>query len=334
MINIHVQVTNEEAIDLLNYDTPTVCVDTGRLNNAISALPPDPTYAHAAVRGFGDALFTEVVDAQRIDFSFLETQFKNKTLQDPLPRSIFEGVHKRAERLERSIRNTERGRAQHEKDQIIRLLEGLQGHDWLRVMGISGITESKKKSFEPAREHFIRGCQAIIDKFKNWTIEEKRRKHEKERALAEEAEDLDEEEREPGGTKHSRDETTPDDSSDASSQAGISDASSPAKQLREEALARVKAATKGPKRRRSTVAAAPPKPPEPPKEFTSFFSKRYERDSALHRSRRTGRKALAWGLPMPDMADADFDLPEAYRDEDTMKSRARKKRKEKRRSKA
>ncbi|RSM00289.1 hypothetical protein CEP52_009208 [Fusarium oligoseptatum] len=108
-------------------------------------------------------------------------------------------------------------------------------------------------------------------------------------------------------------------------------------------MARSKA--KGSKKRKSTPQPAstkaprPPKPPpapktpEPPKEFKSFFSKKYERESALHRHRRTGRKVLAWGHPIPEIPQVDFDLPEEYRDEDTLKVRARKKRRDRRRSK-
>lgn len=279
-------------------------------------------------------------DAQRIDFGFLEAQYKNKTLGDPLPDNLFEPVHKRAERLERSIRNTEKGRAQHEKDQIIRLLDGLQGHDWLRLMGVNGVTETRKKTFEPARDYFIKGCQTILDKFRNWSLEEKRRKLEKEKALAEQAgdtsssgsrsssrdaEDEDEDEAEGEATEGTNEEAVPRDDT--------SDASSPAKQLREEAMARSKLASKGSKKGTAVPRSKPPKPPkppEPPKEFKSFFSKKHERDGALNRHRRAGRKVLAWGHAIPDMDEMDFELPEEYRDGDTLKTRARQKRRERR----
>lgn len=295
------------------------------------------------MRGYGDSLFAEVFDAQRIDFRFLETQQNNKNLQDPLPDGLFEPIHKRAERLERSIRNSEKGRAQHEKDQIIRLLEGLQGHDWLRVMGVSGITETKKKTFEPARAYFIKGCQAILEKFRNWSLEEKRRKQEKERALAEQAageqvEDDQDEELDDGEEGHEADEAGQDSGEDpressedvSTSQDDTSEASSPAKQLRQEAMARSRMAAASSKRPRPPARATPPQPPGPPREFRSFFSKRYERESALNRNRRTGRKVLAWGHPLPELAETDFILPEEYRDDDTLKSRARKKRRDKR----
>ncbi|KAJ6782176.1 hypothetical protein PWT90_03608 [Aphanocladium album] len=334
---------------LLNPDTPIIVVDSSsrRVPQSGFSQPQPEVFP---VRGYGDALYTDVFDAQQIDFGFLEAQYKNKVLEDPLPDSTFEPVHKRAERLERSIRNTEKGRAQHEKDQIIRLLEGLQGHDWLRVMGVSGITETKKKMFEPARAHFIRGCQGILDKFKNWSLEEKRRKLERERTLAEQAQeelketeeaeaDAEDEEMEDAGsttpTHQSRSEdgdvieeededvlmNSQDNSSEASS-------SSPAKQLRQEAMARSKIAAS--KRPRSDSGSSTPRQSETPKEFRSFFSKRYERDGALNKHRRAGRNVLAWGHPIPDIAEMDFDLPEDYRDDELLKARARKRRRDKR----
>lgn len=341
---------------MLNVETPIVIADS-------NTKPQTHKDTNFSIRGLGDALYTDVVDAQRIDLSFLEAQYNNKSLGDTLPDSLFQPVHKRAERLERSIRNTEKGRAQHEKDQIIRLLEGLQGHDWLRVMGVNGITETKKKQFEPARQHFIHACQAIINKFRNWSLEERRRKLEKARLLAEKsgqskvkkgkgkkkskakeeeeheaeaAEDEQDSRIEAGETQEdeeAEDEDVEGDSigSDESSTGDTSEASSPAKQLREEARARSKLTAKQP--HRAPRQQLPPPPSPPPREFKSFFSKRGERDSALNRTRRSGRKVLAFGIPIPDFPDQDFDLPEEYRDEETLKARARKKRRDKRGSK-
>ncbi|RGP79602.1 hypothetical protein FLONG3_2350 [Fusarium longipes] len=320
---------------LFTVDTPIVIVDSDA-RRAVSdnqrAIPQhlDPATEYP-VRGYGDALFYNVFDCQQVDLGFLESQSKNKTVEDPLPDKLFQPIHRRAERLERSVRNAEKGRAQHEKDHIIRLLEGLQGHDWLRVMGVSGVTETKKKTFEPARNHFIKGCQAVLDKYRNYVLEEKRRKMEKDKARAEK--------------EHEEDSSVDEgETGDEAADGNASDDASPAKQLQEEAMARSKT-SKGSKNRKATpqpaAARAPrpakappaPKPPEPPREFKSFFSKRYERDSALNRNRRTGRKVLAWGLPIPEIPEVDFDLPEEYRDEDTLKVRARKKRRDRRRSK-
>lgn len=224
-------------------------------------------------------------------------------------------------------------------------------------MGVSGVTETKKKKFEPARMHFIKGCQVILAKFRNWNLEEKRRKLEKEKALADKAEqegdtdesegesqesrdghskqneDEDEVEGEDEGEDQDQDQDQDEDDveEDEASQDDTSETSSPAKQLRREARARSKLAAANSTKPRIPHRPMPPiKPPEPPKEFKSFFSKTYERDSALNRQRRAGRKILAWGLPLPEIAEADFVLPEEYRDEETLKARARKKRRDKR----
>ncbi|QPG95220.1 hypothetical protein C2857_007862 [Epichloe festucae Fl1] len=351
---------------LLNLETPIVVFDSNARRPALDvqrggarAQPQISSVLDFPVRGYGDSLYTDVFDSQRIDFRFLETQQNSKKSDDPLPDSLFEPSHKRSERLERSIRNTEKGRAQHEKDQIIRLLEGLQGHDWLRVLGVSGVTETKKKSFEPARMHFIKGCQGILEKFRTWNLEEKRRKLEKEKAmLAEQQAALEQEQQhaqrarqkseiedsaDEGGTEETdldhvaselnRDEVVViEDSEEAvTSQSDTSDAS-PAKQLRQEALARSQLAAANSKKPKASNRSTGPKHVDPPKEFTSFFRKKYERDSSLNRTRRAGRKVLAWGHPVPDMDEADFVLPEEYRDEDLLKSRARKKRRDKRHS--
>ncbi|EFY95512.1 hypothetical protein X797_008232 [Metarhizium robertsii] len=352
---------------LLNLETPIVVVDSNPRRVITEAqrggarVQQQSGIFEFPVRGYGDSLYTDVFDSQRIDFKFLETQQTNKNLDDPLPDSLFEPSHKRAERLERSIRNSEKGRAQHEKDQIIRLLEGLQGHDWLRVMGVSGVTETRKKSFEPARAHFVKGCQGILEKFRTWNLEEKRRKLEKEKVLQAEQEaalaqqeeveqeeplkadeiedsaaedDVDESDDNRGDTKmeHDADQVLEDTEEEVvTSQSDTSDAS-PAKQLRQEALARSQLAAANARKLKASLRSTPPKSADAQKEFTSFFGKKYERDNALNRSRRIGRKVLAWGHPIPDLEEADFVLPEEYRDEELLKSRARKKRRDKRSS--
>ncbi|KAK0731480.1 something about silencing, SAS, complex subunit 4-domain-containing protein [Lasiosphaeris hirsuta] len=348
---------------LLNLDTPIVVASANSSSLDIASQQPHPRDTYP-IRSYSDSLFTDLFDAQTIDWAFLDAGGKTKSLEDHLPDSIFEPAHKKSERLERSIRNSEKGRAQHEKDQIIRLLDGLQGPDWLRVMGVSGITESRKKAFEPARDHFIKGCQAILEKFRSWAAEEKRRKLEKERAIAEaeaeaeraatngDADDEEEgqEEEEAGEVEETEvpakqkeiadsiDEEMADVRSTIENDADPPDESdvdaSVAKQLREEALAAAK--TKSRRGRRAVAQHTqpppppPPREPEPEKEFTSFFRKKYQRDAALSKGRRRGRNVLAWGHPVPEFEEKDFELPEKFRDEKTLKVHARRKRRSKR----
>ncbi|KAB5549907.1 something about silencing, SAS, complex subunit 4-domain-containing protein [Coniochaeta sp. 2T2.1] len=366
---------------LLNIDTPIVIAD--------SRLPPPPSIPLPAaaqsstsasnisppgphplpldsypIRSYGDHLFTDLCDSQRIDFDFLKAQYKGKSTEDPLTDAVYEGPHKKAERLERSIRNLERGRAQHEKDQVIRLLDSLQGPDWLKVMGVSGITEGKKKSFEPARAHFIKGCQAILNKFRRWTAEEKRRKQEKDQREREakalrdsqeqesEEEEEEEEEEEAEADEEVASEPEDEELEDDDGAADESDGEPPdsidvdasvAKQLREEALAasktnarsraKARARDKQNQNHKQRSASAQPPPavaPEPLREFKSFFKKPYQRAAALGKNRRRGRTVLAWGHPVPEPAEREFELPDDLLGEETLRAQARRKRKERR----
>ncbi|KAK0729136.1 something about silencing, SAS, complex subunit 4-domain-containing protein [Apiosordaria backusii] len=352
---------------LLNLETPAV-ITSDTAPRSIHNYNP-PTFP---VQSNGDNLYTDLFDCQRIDFTFLAKQSKpldpSQPHDDPLPDSYYEPIHKKEEKQERSVRNTEKIRAQHERDQVIRLLDGLQGPDWLRVMGVSGITESRKKQFEPAREYFIKGCESILDKFRRWTAEEKRRKREKDRKAKYQAEReaMTSEEKDQESTRTSRatsttnghddrpnnkkrkreavvpdseDEAMGDDELDHEPPDEVEESdvdASVAKQLREEALAaaakkKSSAKSKPPPKKRSRSSKPPPTatkastvepspaPPQHEKEFTSFFAKKYQRDAALSTSRRrisTRRNnVLAWGVPVPDVAETDFSLPEGLREE-------------------
>ncbi|KAI0473820.1 something about silencing, SAS, complex subunit 4-domain-containing protein [Xylariaceae sp. FL0804] len=331
----------------LNADTPIVVFDSDPPRATAAATDTQLSLTHQShahtVRTYSDTLFSDIHDAQRVDFAFLEPrQDDDSALEDPLPDSHYAPSHRKAERLERSIRNTERGRAQHERDQIVRLLNALQGHDWLRTMGVNGVTESRKKTFEPARDHFIRGCQAILDKFRLWSREEKKRKLEKGRALAGEAEAAEEQK----GEKHDRNDAgegsdmdeavgDADDAVDAEGRVAEGEPGdeneAAARQLHAEALASAKYTASG-SSKRARRGRSPPRILQQPveREFTSFFAKKHERDAALNPNRRRGRTTLAWGHPIPDMTECDFELPEEYLEADTLKAHERQKRRERR----
>jgi len=308
----------------LNLDTPIIIIDSAKASNKQPASPRNlngQTHEYP-LQKFPDYLFDYLYDAQRVDFSFIDKRYKEEGGEDPLSDEYFESIHRKPERAEKAIRNSDKGRAQHEKDQVIRLLEGLQGHDWLKLMGVSGITDSRKKEYEPAREHFIKGCEAIIEKFRLWREEEKRRKLEKEAALAEAQAEEEEQEEEQEGDVSDGD---PPDYSDVDASA--------ARQLHEEAIARSAPLTKH-SEKKTKVEPIPPALPELEIEFTSFFAKPYLRAAALGKHRRSGRSVAAWGHPVPDVTEIDFDLPEEYRDEETLKVHARRKRRDRRVSKS
>jgi Something about silencing, SAS, complex subunit 4 len=115
---------------------------------------------------------------------------KQSSNEDPLSEEAYSKIHRKAERHEKQMKNGDKERAQHERYQLERLLDDLRGPDWLKTLGISGITETEKKRYEPKRVLFIRETQALIDKFKWWKEEERRRKVEREQALLEEAAEI------------------------------------------------------------------------------------------------------------------------------------------------
>ena len=157
-----------------------------------------------------DEVFGNLTDAVRIDLSKTAPKPSGRLLKrDPLDDDFYIKIHRRLERQEKQLRNIEKERAMHEKVQLERLLDGLKGPDWLRTMGISGITDGDKKAYEPKRDHLIREVRMLLEKFRLWKEEEKRRKVEKE-------EEDDEEEDEDG-----EDEEDEDDDEDEAEEEGI-----------------------------------------------------------------------------------------------------------------
>ena len=251
--------------------------------------------------------------ARKIDFSSILSQVPY-TATDPLSDDIFFKAHRRAERQEKQLRNIERERAQHEKVQLERLLDGLKGHDWLRVMGISGITDSEKKLFESKRDWFVREVSFLIDKFKRWKEEEKRRKVEKELSVKADEEDDDDDDESGGFGENST--TSP---QDVDALAAL--------QLQNESVSASRIKHKG---KHTMVSSLQPPPLEKP--FTSFYSKPYMREAALGKHRR-GRTRFAFGQIVPELAERSFNLPREMLTDDAIRASARSRRRAKRESK-
>lgn len=243
-------------------------------------------------------------DTQRIELPTIEKDFSVGN-DDPLGDEVYAKAHRRAERQEKQLRNIEKERAMHEKVQLERLLECLKGHDWLKVMGISGVTDGEKKSWEPKRDYFIREVELLLEKFREWKEEEKRRRTEREERL--QAEDEDEEE------SQIMSEDGPPNDSDVDACA--------ARQLHREAV------SASDRQVRSKKPALVQKP------FTSFYEKPHLREAALGKHRR-GRTRLAFGQPIPDIKENDFGLPQDILTQDALRARARSRRAARRESKA
>lgn len=353
-----------------------------------SPLPPsslEPTspsrkrkqrkHSEQTISPFGNPLL-ELHGVERIVLPRVHT---SSVTADPLSDDVYFKAHRRHERQEKQLRNIEKERAQHEKIQLDRLLDELQGHDWLRVMGISGITDTEKKLYEPKRDYFVKEVLALIDKFRVWKEEEKRRKSEREKMLLEaaaaaeeeegeeEEEEEEEEEVEVEVEDASEDEDVHVPSSNKSFDSSELDAAA-AEQLIQEARSATATATATPKgqmsstppkpRRRliDSLTATPPKsrsvhdPPDhnnsqqqeptkvghdkdqPAKPFVSFYSKRHLRDAAFSSSRRGGRNRSAFGQPLPELEEHEFQLPADILTADIVHALERKRRRLKRES--
>lgn len=258
-----------------------------------------------------ETTFTNLNDATRINLSAIDNSTKHQ--KDPMTDAFYLKAHRRAERQEKQLRNIEKERAMHEKVQLERLMDGLKGHDWLRVMGISGITDGEKKAYEPKRDYFISEVRVLLKKFQEWREEEKRRKVEKEESMQDEDEEQDEDD------EGSNDESDgdPPDYSDVDASA--------ARQLRQEAILAAKVPSRQVRSHRKKEPTGPPLQ----KAFTSFYSKAYLRDAAIGKHRR-GRARFAFGQPLPEPPDKEFDLGADILTPDTLATQERKRRASKR----
>lgn len=255
-------------------------------------------------RSCGDDNLT-LNDAKQLDFSSTERHTRH-IIDDPLTSELYFKAHRRAERGEKSHKNREKESAQHEKFQLERILEELKGQSWLKCMGITGITESEKKIYEPKRAIFIQRVTALLDKFKAWKEEEKRRKAERERTSAtDEEEEADEDEE--METDQSQSPGRYDGVNERRGRARGSGGSARARGhgFRDSTSARVEESTASKSMGREDLN---PWLSQPERPCTSFYAKPYLREAALSKHRR-GRVRFAFGQQLPDLEQRDFNLP-------------------------
>ncbi|KPI45277.1 uncharacterized protein AB675_2418 [Cyphellophora attinorum] len=304
----------------------------------LSLEPPDPTAltAHTRVTLLNDTPDYDPPPPRSDPFAPTNpstTPRSSPSPPYPMAEDRYLKSHAKAERHEKHMKSGERERSQHEKYQLSRLLDDLRGPDWLKTLGISGITDSEKKRYEPKRALVIQEIKALINKFDRWKEEEKRRKAERDQALAEEAEAAEQEESE----DESEDEVAnsersastapstrqgPDSSeidelasaqllgeargakgASAAGRLGVKDSSSNKRRRRNGVgHSRTTSRNDSPAKHSASVTLPPPPPPPPPPEkpITSFFAKRHLRDAAIA-GRQRGRTVLAFGHPIPEM---------------------------------
>ncbi|KAL4989835.1 something about silencing, SAS, complex subunit 4-domain-containing protein [Aspergillus falconensis] len=249
--------------------------------------------------------------------------------EDPLNEEFYFKAHRRHERQEKQLRNIERDRAQHDRQQLDRLLDELQGHDWLRVMGITGrsLSEQEKKLYEPKRDYFIAEISALLQKFKIWKEEEKRRKLDKDYKPASFHSDAANEPSHANAKENERKDE--DEVATAEPPPDDLDALA-ARQLLQEA--RSATAGKRPKlkaEQQELPQPAPPPFPDPVNPFISFFAKPHLRAQAMSGNRK-GRTRLAFGHPVPELGERDFELPGDILTPEAIKDCQRKRRRMKR----
>lgn len=228
-------------------------------------------------------------------------------------------------------------------------------------MGLPNVHESEKKNYEPKREILIQELVTLVNKFQAWKDEERRRRLEKEKP----------EEPGPRKQSRLEDDSSPA-PGDLQSTPDPNDVDAlAARQLHQEARSagaksRKRKSTKAtapeeepkpsPKRKKPNPPPDPKPPPvpTPPKNlkqaslslfwapaprqgpFTSFFRQRHVRDAAIAAAkgtRRSGsRTSLAFGHPIPELAEVDFELPGEILTEEAILQSQRRRRRLKRKS--
>ncbi|KAL8800139.1 MAG: hypothetical protein Q9182_005377 [Xanthomendoza sp. 2 TL-2023] len=266
-------------------------------------------------------------NAESLDFSSAERHSRHIT-EDPLTDDLYFKAHRRAERGEKQHRNREKESAQHEQSQLERILHGLEGQAWLKTMGITGVTDSEKKNYEPKRIVFIQRVAALLDKFKAWKEEEKRRKAERERSCTADEEDEGDEDEDDAEMDQSEPAVGLDGIDERGSRRGRRNAGPRSKvYTQNRSAATYPGPSKPSKGTRSQHLNLLPLPVERP--FTSFYSKPYQREAALSGHRR-GRLRFAFGQQIPDLEQQDFNLPAGMLTRNVLAANARSRRAAKR----
>ena len=304
--------------ELLSATTPIVLIDD---TPNFQPPPPLPDY----FRSQQSPHKARVLDLSQYALA------KGGDNMDPLPELLYFKAHQKAERHEKQIKNGDKERAQHEKYQLERLLEELRGPDWLKTLGISGITDTEKKRYEAKRTLFIRETKALINKFKRWKEEEKRRKFEKQQHLLDEAAEEDDKASASTISKQRsrvKQRTISRSHSRANSLVVVSRNRQTNDSCDVDALASqqlLEEAKKATAQRPKASSISLPQPELPSKPFTSFFEKRYMRDAAML-GRNRGRKTYAFGHEIPEWEDDEFELPHFILTEDAIRSSQRSRR--------
>ncbi|RKF59763.1 putative iq calmodulin-binding domain-containing protein [Erysiphe neolycopersici] len=289
---------------VLNVDTPIVIFDSAKSSSQHSLTEDNDDYP---LIEYPDSLFIQFNDAEKVNFSDLLSPSDENSSRDLLCETYFNSLHKKPYRAEKTIRNTDKERAQHDRIKVTRLLEGLQGQDWFRLLGVHGVPDSKKKEYEAARQYFIRGCELIVAKFQVWRDEEKRQRLERDFTLTVQLKKQQAQNKKEKNVQHK--DSHP----------------SALKQNFYESTAKPTVAlSKIDKKSRSKVEDII-QPFECNQKLINV-SEPYTNEVTLEDMRPIERNEIAWGYPVPEIPEKEFKLPLELRDDRTLRAHAREKR--------
>lgn len=225
------------------------------------------------------------------DFTPYESEV-SKFTHDPLPPSHFFKAHRRMEVSEKRLRNIERERVAHEISKLETQMEVLKGNDWLKALGFErtyGMGVEERKRLEVIKDDVVAELEGIMEKYKYWREDEKRkrrrddrRKGRRGRAESEVVEqEVVEEEVEEEEEDAEEEVTIP--STPLNKRGAVSGGKTPkhVEQIR--------------------------KMEESP--FVSFYKKPHLRAQALKQSRRSVRNLTAFGVSLPAFLEKEFELP-------------------------
>ena len=256
---------------------------------------------------------SSVQNAKTISVGLQSASQPSKT--DPLPDELYFKPHRRKENAEKRLRNREKENALHEKTQLERLMNDLQGPDWLRVLGVTGVTEGERRGFDSKRAYFINEVKVLLEKFRKWKEEEKRLKTEREEALARQEEEDDE-----SGAEDEDEDASRSDGASSGPNSSDLDAGAAQQLLFEAIQASGGTRPKGKGRARKDKRSASRQHADEDDEDDDLSPAR-----GVKRPRRPSD--AIFGVPIPDSRTRDFTLPPSWISPEALRANARKRRK-------
>lgn len=289
-----------------------------------TATPKAPTNSQNLIPAARDALI------QTIDLE-AEARASNSRLTrfsvDPLADDLYIRPHTSMGREEKRLRNVERDRAAHDKQRYEDRLEKLRGLDWIKTFNLGriavklGTTEMEKRKAGVIKWH-----ESLLDKFKAWKEEERRRKlalgGRMSRSLTN-SQDRETAEFEDQVWQATCGEEVDDQEPEEKDIYAIAvDSDEEGDNLHRPKQHRYIPKSLKPPHRPGAAESQKKKQPGP-KPFTSFYENPHMRQAVLNTSRKSSRNLKPFGVPLPELEEKEFELPDEYYQKTARHLRAR-----------